>query len=159
LIIKELTSTDLPRYRMHILDFLIDTYCSNFSISRELAEKISQEKIEALEKYIHDGSATVLTAIYDDELAGFIWLYKHVYFGEPRLHINQIAVNPKHRGKGIGTLLIREAENCARSFRINTIDLNVSECNPIAINLYLKLGFATERRYMTKQIAGDIDGE
>ena len=85
-------------------------------------------------------------------MIGFIWLYLHEYFGEKRLHVNEVAVDEKYRGKGIGKTLISEAEKKASELDIETIDLFVSEINIGALNLYNRFGFQTERRYMKKNV-------
>ena len=152
LIIRELKSEDLEKYSLAVKELLIETYINNFRIQDKQAEELCEDKLSLLAGYISTGSAIVIAAIEMDELIGFTWLYKHYFFGEKRLHVNQIAVNTRYRGKGIGKKLIQEAENQAIREGIKTIDLFVSEVNQSALNLYDKLGFNTERRYMKKEL-------
>ena len=52
-----------------------------------------------------------------------------------------IIVSPEHRGKGIGTLLIKNAMHLAKNnFRIELMHLQVKGENP-AMRLYSKMGF------------------
>ena len=53
-----------------------------------------------------------------------------------------VAVSPEHRGKGIGTALIKRLLEAATGF-YPAIALSVSPKNPRAIELYEKLGFET----------------
>jgi ribosomal protein S18 acetylase RimI-like enzyme len=105
-----------------------------------------------LGSYIKQGNATVLGAFENESLVGFLWLYKHDFYGEPRVHINHIAVSKQFRGKGIGKRLIQEAESLAKYDGIGAIDLFVSEINVRAMNVYDAIGFKTERRYMSKKL-------
>lgn len=152
LIIKKLESEDLEIYYTELLELLIDTYIINLKLPLEQIEKICKDKIEQLANYINEGSAIVLATIRENELLGFIWLYKNDTSGEQRLHVNQVAVNKKHRGKRIGKQLMMEAEKQALKEGINTIDLFVYEINSTALGLYDKLGFETEKRYMKKKL-------
>lgn len=51
---------------------------------------------------------------------------------------------PQFRGQGIGTRLIRPALNAALAAGLHRVELTVRERNVSAINLYKKVGFATE---------------
>ncbi len=93
-------------------------------------------------KKIEDKRAVKLLAFQEDELIGVADVYlkdkveKHVgVFG--------IIIVPKWRGKGVGTLLLKqtlaEAEKHIRSVRI--ITLGVFGNNAIAKKLYEKMGF------------------
>lgn len=152
LIIKELQSKDIEKYNSKIIELLLETYIGNFHLPVQQAKEICAEKLGLLVNYINQGSALVIATIDENNLIGFIWLYKHDFFGEKRLHVNQIAVDSQCRGKGIAKQLIQEAERRAIREGIKTIDLFVSEINSGALNLYDKLGFETERRYMKKKL-------
>ena len=152
LLISNLDCNDLVVNKEILLELLIDTYEINFQKTREQCKCICEEKLESMNNYVKQGSAIILGAIIDNELVGFLWLYKHDYWGEPRLHINQIAVRIRYRGKGIGKSLIEEAEKQAKYLDVHTIDLFVSENNMQALVMYDKLGFKTERRYLKKNL-------
>lgn len=147
---KKLCILDVDLYKFKILKLLVDTYVINFGISVSEANAICLVKVNELYSYIGDEEAIVIGAIKDNELVAFIWLYTHDYFGEKRLHVNQIVVDNDFRGNKIGKYLINEAEKYALQIGINTIDLFVSEINETALKLYNGLGFKTERRYMKK---------
>lgn len=152
MIIKELQSKDIERYSSEVMELLQETYLDNFQISVKQAEEICSKRLDLLADYINNGSAIVIAAIDEKELVGFIWLYKHYFFGEKRVHVNQIAVNTSYRRIGIGKRLIKEAEKMALRNGIKAIDLFVSENNVVALNLYDRLGFDTERRYLKKEL-------
>jgi|LGOV01.1.fsa_nt_gb ribosomal protein S18 acetylase RimI-like enzyme len=82
---------------------------------------------------------------------GFIWIIIHDHFREVRLHINELFVDDKYRGKGIGIALINKAKK-AQELGVEAIDLFVSENNAGARGLYKKLGFFTERRYKKNSV-------
>ena len=51
---------------------------------------------------------------------------------------------PRFRGRGIGTDLIRRSLAAARAFGFHRVELTVREHNTGAVELYRKVGFATE---------------
>lgn len=148
-----LNSTNLADYQTDLAELLADVYVSNFRISESDARMLSEEKLASLKVYLAEHKAIVVLAVVDSRLVGFIWLYRHRYFGEERLHVNHLAVKSEWRGHGVGKDLIREAEQLAVELGADSIDLVVSENNHVAVKLYHQLGFYTERRYMKKQLA------
>ncbi len=57
------------------------------------------------------------------------------------LYINTISVNPRFRGKGIGTQLLHYAEEIAKKEGIAKLSLNVEIGKEQAIRLYERVGF------------------
>lgn len=150
--IKELKIEDFLADKAFILELLIETYVTNLNISKEQSTRICTEKINLIPDYINQQNAILIGAYEGEKLAGFLWLYKHNYFGEMRLHINQIIIDKGYRGKKVGNQLMKEAERVAKHYEIQTIDLFVSEANLKAINMYDSNGYTTERRYMKKEL-------
>jgi ribosomal protein S18 acetylase RimI-like enzyme len=148
LIIRELKSKDLITFQNLIFELMVETYMSSFQLSIESCRDLCQEKLEGLFTYIDEGSAIIYGAFDSEKLIGFQWLHKNDFFGEDRLHVNQIAVSKEYRGEGIGKQLIHVTKQKAEKLGIKTIDLIVSESNVGALKLYEQIGFKTERRYM-----------
>lgn len=139
-------------YQDIILELLIDTHVINFQLSRKRCKYICEEKLEMMSRYIEQGNAIVMGAIENKMLIGFLWLHKHIFLGERRIHVNQIVVSNQFRGRGIGKQLMQETERQAKRSGIEMIDLFVSEVNVGALNMYKNLDFETERRYMKKKL-------
>lgn len=146
---------DYIKFKIEIAELLAETYSSNFSISLDEINKIITEKTENLEKFLSDGSAILIGCINETSLIAFAWLYLHEYFGQKRIHVNQIAVAPSFRGKGIGKKMMLEIEKEAIRIEANAIDLYVMESNETAQNLYNSFNFQTEKRYMVKKMKVD----
>jgi ribosomal protein S18 acetylase RimI-like enzyme len=67
--------------------------------------------------------------------------------GERVGHITQLCVSPRHRGRGLGRLLL---ERCAQSLldaRFDAVTLTVTEGNTEAVRLYEAFGFAHMHRF------------
>lgn len=73
--------------------------------------------------------------------------------GERHAHIFLLYVAPEHRQRGIGSALIRIAEEWARVRGDCKIGLQVFQANRPALNLYQKLGYQTESLWMVKSLA------
>jgi ribosomal protein S18 acetylase RimI-like enzyme len=61
------------------------------------------------------------------------------------LYISNICVDKNNRKRGIGTFLLRNIINQAQLKECNTIVLDVSKENTIAIGLYKKIGFIVSK--------------
>ena len=61
--------------------------------------------------------------------------------------IDELFVEPAHRGKGIGTQLLDLAERASRELGAKVLHLEVNHGNP-AIELYRRRGFTDHHRYL-----------
>ncbi len=61
--------------------------------------------------------------------------------------IDELFVEPAHRGKGIGTQLLDLAEFASREHNAKVLHLEVNHGNP-AIELYRRRGFTDHHRYL-----------
>lgn len=61
--------------------------------------------------------------------------------------IDELFVEPAHRGKGIGTQLLDLAERASREHLAKFLHLEVSHDNP-AIELYRRRGFTQQQRFL-----------
>ena len=62
-------------------------------------------------------------------------------FPKNTLFIDKVGILENHRGKGLGTKLLKFAFNFAKRKKLKNIELEVIEKNTRAISLYKKLGF------------------
>jgi putative acetyltransferase len=83
----------------------------------------------------------VLTAVYNGVPCGSVTLYLQPYQKLAHQSLLAIIVDEKYRGRGIGTLLIKEIIRLSQErFHLDFLHLEVYEGNP-AIRLYHRLGF------------------
>jgi ribosomal-protein-alanine N-acetyltransferase len=71
------------------------------------------------------------------------------------IHINNVAVRPQFRGRGIGSALLHQALAEAKRLGARRATLEVRASNTAARRLYERLGFyvaATRRNYYTKPV-------
>ena len=68
------------------------------------------------------------------------------YIEEDELYISVLAVDEKHRGKGIGSLLLSKSIDTAKESECRSVLLDVHEDNKAALALYEKYGFRLRDR-------------
>jgi ribosomal-protein-alanine N-acetyltransferase len=71
------------------------------------------------------------------------------------IHINNVALRPHYRGRGIGTALLRHVLAEGRQLGARRATLEVRASNEAACRLYQRLGFyvaATRRNYYTNPV-------
>lgn len=73
----------------------------------------------------------------DDKVAGYIGVYVVL----ESCYVNNIAVFPEYRRKGVGTALLKMAMLTADAMGTDFISLEVRKSNTEAISLYESLGF------------------
>jgi ribosomal protein S18 acetylase RimI-like enzyme len=62
-------------------------------------------------------------------------------------HVTQVCVLPQHRGRRLGESLIGLCLQELRNRNFSALTLTVTEANSKAVELYLRLGFSTGRRF------------
>jgi GNAT superfamily N-acetyltransferase len=67
-------------------------------------------------------------------------------------YVCDLVVNEAWRGKGVGRLLIAEAERCTREKGLKRLVIGVMEGNHNAERLYAQLGFAVHAKAMMKPL-------
>ena len=86
---------------------------------------------------------------------GFVWVDQVLsgFTGKPQAYILDVMVLREYRRKGIGRMLMAEAEAWAKRNGLDYIGLNVSSRNEAAIALYREQGFKIETFRMWKRLA------
>lgn len=75
--------------------------------------------------------------------------------GDRHAHVFLLYVMPEHRRQGIGSALMRHAEDWARARGDRQIGLQVFQSNQPAVNLYHRLGYKTQSLWMVKPLLKD----
>jgi ribosomal protein S18 acetylase RimI-like enzyme len=101
---------------------------------------IKQYEPEEIEpnSYVGSSDRTVFFAYMDDNLAGQIRLWKN---WNKYAYIDDIAVEPAYRGRGVGHALIERAIEWAKSKELPGIMLETQNNNVAACRLYERCGF------------------
>ena len=81
-------------------------------------------------------AANIHFAAYSgDEMVGTLQL---LHSADSEMKMRQVAISPRHQGKGIGKALVRVAEEFARTHSYRTIRLNARDT---AVAFYLSLNY------------------
>lgn len=102
-----------------------------------------------LDYYFADGEDFICVAEIDGAIEGFLSIEVH---REKKcfLYLDDFCVSENHRGKGIGTALISQAEEYGKNIGFVSIVLHVEESNIAAKKLYEKRGFLPLRKDGTR---------
>lgn len=112
--------------------------------------RISEEIIDSFRK-----RDVVMAGHLNGEFAGFISILIHT--GASLAQITDVVVNRRYRRRGVGSMLIRSAQNWARQNKLEKLQLEMQSKNFPAIELANKLGFEfcgyNDRYYKNQDIA------
>jgi ribosomal protein S18 acetylase RimI-like enzyme len=86
---------------------------------------------------------------------GCLWLGNAIdqVSGDRYTHIFLVYVNPEHRRRGLGTVLMKQAEAWAIQQGSGQIGLHVFVDNVPANNLYQRLGYASQAVFLRKPLS------
>ena len=120
---------------------MLDVYCRDeFGDGRPLSTEARERLIPGLKCH---GGARVFLAYEDDQPIGIAicLLGFSTFRGLPVLNIHDIAVDPAHRGRGIGRALLAAAEAEARTLGCGKVTLEVRSDNARGMAAYRRAGF------------------
>jgi len=86
---------------------------------------------------------------------GCLWLGNAVdqVRGDRHAHVFLLYILPEHRRRGLGSALMRYAEDWAKARGDRQIGLQVFQSNQPALNLYQHLGYETQSLWMSKPLS------
>jgi GNAT superfamily N-acetyltransferase len=86
--------------------------------------------------------AEVLLAYWDQEPVGFALYFRNfsTFLGQPGIYLEDLFVNPPHRGKGIGKALLARLAKIAAERGYGRLDWAVLDWNAPSIEFYRSLG-------------------
>lgn len=96
----------------------------------------------ALRDTLEDPKAVFFAAVEENTVLGYAGM--HDIIGEG--YVDNIAVFPEHRGKGIGEALTKALMDYSRDAGLDFLSLEVRAGNVPAVSLYQKLGMKEEGR-------------
>lgn len=88
--------------------------------------------------YIYYGKIIATSAI--------MYEYK-IRYTRPKAYIEDVAVHPKHRGKGLGKKMVEHCLSCAKKRNCYKVVLS---CDDNVVGFYENLGFKKEINFMVK---------
>ena len=90
-----------------------------------------------LDKELENPLSDYIVAIENEEVVGYAGLWQPIDEG----HITNIVTKKDKRGNHIGTKMLEEIINLAKSKNLKRVTLEVNEHNEMAIRLYKKYNF------------------
>jgi ribosomal protein S18 acetylase RimI-like enzyme len=122
---------------------------------RYVNEAMLEVSYDGLLEFVFRQSHVLLVAEEEQQRAGFILILDTMpdeVTRMPQAFVAYMAVEPSHRGRGIGSRLLAAAEDEARRRGLPYMGLMVTEDNAAARALYERAGYLTERRLLCKPL-------
>jgi len=130
---------DLPDVRRIMWDTWLATYASFIPLEDLRGYLDEHYSLQALTELFHAPDVNGFIA----EVAGTAAGCERTSFNnaDRRFYISSLYILPLYQGRGLGGQLLKEAEQCARTYGATAVWLGVMEQNAGALAWYRKLGF------------------
>lgn len=141
--------------RMFVWELGAQTLWDSVAPFRTADDIMLRVSFERLLHFVWEQSHVLLLALRDDCPIGFLLLldgFPDEVTLAPQAFVAYMAVEPRHRRKGIGASLLRRAEELARERGLPYVALMVTENNRAAQRTYEAAGYLTERRLLCKPL-------
>lgn len=124
-------------------------YLMNIILSDNIMQEYpidqAEQYVDKIPGYIEDGSAIIAGAIEDGLLVGFSWAYEMSIFGERRIHIDMIGVNPQYRKYGVAKKMVELQAEEAKKRGIYIMEAMTTKANERSCHWFHSMGFVDER--------------
>lgn len=144
-----------PGDRAYVEDLGRRTLRENVASFRQADESRLRGSYDDLVDFVYASSNAVLVAERDGRRIGFLLMLDSMpdeVTRTPQGFIAYMAVEAAARAQGVGSLLLRAAEEEARRRGLPFMGLMVTETNAAARALYDRADYITERRLLCKQL-------
>lgn len=146
--IKTETHKYFKKNRQLVIELIKESMKISFPNDVITGKKIDN-RYEKMIHHLENGSGKVIVVEDGNILLGYLWYFT---INKNRIHINQIVINEKNRGQGLGSKLLEKLYQEAKSNRISEIELNVTKANEMAVAFYEKEKFEVERILLKRDI-------
>jgi len=137
--IREWTPEDLSAVQHVTIRTWLDAYASFIPEADLRAYFEEHYSLTALHVLCRTTGVTGFVAEIDDSVVAY--LKTQYNEEEKRFYVSSLYVLPEFQGLGLGTKLMRAAENCALSYHVKEVWLGVMTQNLPALNWYRATGF------------------
>ncbi len=125
-------------------------------------EKAREQAVATAQDLLRDGFSgnpkfRVLMAEWAGQPAGFaLFFYNYsTWLGRPGLYLEDLFVQPEHRGKGIGKALLVRLAQIAVEEGCGRFEWQVLDWNTPAVEFYKSLGARTLDEWSTMRLSGE----
>ena len=155
-VVRRATSADLPKVgRLGAL--LIEEH-HNFDSRRFLAARprTPTDYASYIGAQLDEADSIVLVAVDDGEVVGYAYAvvegYDYMALRGPAGVLHDVIVDPEHRGRGVGRLLLSAMLEFFRSRGVQRVVLSTAEQNEAAQRLFASAGFRRTMIEMTREL-------
>ena len=151
--IREYQAAD--REQIEDVSWQIQEWEKQYFSGRAVSKEIIAKHVDRLISLVNKGEGTILVAISQDRCIGYVVGSVHNDFLniEPVFYVNDMGVDKEHRGKGVGTELLRKIEQVGKEkYRLNKIMIAIICGNDGAEKLYKKMGYIPYELELIKSI-------
>lgn len=134
-----------------------------YRLINELAiyEKLEDEVIATVkdleESIFEKKQAKVILAELDSKIVGYALYFTSysTFLGKAGIYLEDLFVEPMHRGEGIGKKLLRELAKIAVENNYGRLEWAVLDWNTPAIDFYKSIGAKAMNGWITKRLTGE----
>ena len=96
---------------------------------------------QMFDSFLKDDKSKIYVAAEGEEVLGIatFYLFPVLRRGNHRVQLEELVVSEKHRGKGIGTALVKAVKDWCKNNNISTLRINSQVANPEAHKFYENL--------------------
>lgn len=150
--LRYLSSEDVVTYYEELNQLL--HFCMEASCSFPVEESFYERKLAGLQNYLNQGRAYVIGALENGKLLGFYWIYELGEGVQRKMHVAYVAVMPEARGRGICSLMEKEAQQKAHDLGIRVMEMIVSTGNPSVVEFRKQRhGYSVTNVIMEKELS------
>ena len=119
----------------------------NLEADRVEGERVVERNFQELQEEHNQNTGRMFVAEIEEEVVGFINIrFEHesqTYLSSlvDYAYISDLVVLPAYRGRGIGTMLLQQAEDFARQQGATVLKIQVLAKNQLAADVYQRVGF------------------
>ena len=116
---------ELLPYKEQLIDMEQELMIRYHYPDKQIPRSYPEQRVNNLESYLKNGSTFLWMSTEGDKLLGYYWAYISTFIDKKRWNLRSIMFLDEAKGRGLGTLAVKEGLKMARLFVLLTLIMMV----------------------------------
>ena len=143
---------ELLPFKEQLIDMELELMIRYHYPDKQIPRSYPEQRVNNLESYLKNGSTFLWVSTEGDKLLGYYWAYVSSFIGKKRWNLRSIMFLDEAKGRGLGTLAVKEGLKMARLLECDEAATEYVPWNKTMEAVMMKSGYKVTRIEVVKEL-------